>query len=196
MAIDTLGSARAPFSPFFFLVLFFPPAASSSSFSFLSLKRDVMPASELRRVSLPMLPSLRMTIEAEDIVDESEMLSVERFSRELKSERDFFFCTVAVDSSSPVIVACELPGTLRTGAMRGPPLTTSSSPSSSSCSVWFAPSESARRRRPLSPPLRTPGAFGFGSSIAARSLSSRDMRFSVAVKVPCESGEGLRSVAP
>jgi hypothetical protein len=34
-------------------------------------------------------------------------------------------------------------------------------------------------------------ALGVGSNIAARSLSSLDMRFSAAVKLPCDNGEGL-----
>ena len=63
------------------------------------------------------------------------------------------------------------------------------SSSSSSCKVALAFSESARLNRPLRPPLR--GAPE-GSSIAARSLSSRDMRFSAAVNVPCDRGDGFR----
>ena len=174
--------------PSFFLP-FFP--SSPSSLSFLSLNRDVIPARELRRVSLPMLPSLRMTIDADDIVEESEILSVERLRRELNSERDFFFCTVAVDSSSPATVPFELSPTLDL-PVRLELLFGCASSSSSSRSVEPALRDNARRRRPLRPPLRTPGA---GSSIAARSLSSRDMRFSAAVYVPCESGDGFRNAA-
>lgn len=50
-----------------------------------------------------------MTMDAEDMVDDSEMLSVDRFSRELNSDRDFFFCTVAVDSSSPATTGDDTP---------------------------------------------------------------------------------------
>lgn len=50
--------------------------------------------------------------------------------------------------------------------------------------------DKARRSRPFSPPLRNILAFGSWSRIAARSLSSRDIRFSDAVKVPCDRGDG------
>lgn len=63
------------------------------------------------------------------------------------------------------------------------------SSSSSSLSVWAALSERARRSLPLRPPLRIMLAVGV-SSIAAKSLSSRDIRFSDAVKLPCDKGEG------
>ena len=48
--------------------------------------------------------------------------------------------------------------------------------------------ERARRSRPLSPPPLL--VVCDGSSIAARSLSSRDIRLSAAVKFPWDSGEG------
>lgn len=63
-----------------------------------------------------------------------------------------------------------------------------SSSVSSSASDWAALNDSALRKRPLSPPLRSMLAVGVGSSIG--SLSSRDILFSDAVKLPCESGEG------
>lgn len=65
----------------------------------------------------------------------------------------------------------------------------SSSPSSSSLSAWTALKDKARRNLPLRPPLRIMLELGV-SSIAARSLSSRDIRFSEAVNVPCDKGEG------
>ena len=61
--------------------------------------------------------------------------------------------------------------------------------SSTSCNVAFALRESARRSRPFKPLPRGPPE---GSSIAARSLSSRDMRFSAAVNVPWDNGDGFR----
>jgi hypothetical protein len=48
--------------------------------------------------------------------------------------------------------------------------------------------DNALRNRPLSPPLRSMFAVGVGSSIG--SLSSLEIRFSAAVKFPCDNGEG------
>ena len=58
-----------------------------------------MPASELRRASLP---SLRIMTEAEETVEESEMLSVDAFRRELNRDaaRDFFLVGTAVEDAS------------------------------------------------------------------------------------------------
>lgn len=57
--------------------------------------------------------------------------------------------------------------------------------------------DKARRNLDFRPPLRDTIALGVGSSIAAKSLSSRDIRFSAAVKFPCDSGDGriVRGVA-
>lgn len=88
MARDTLASEASALAPFLPFLLDFP---SSPSLSFLSLNSEVIPAREFRRVSLPMLPSFRITIDAEDIVDDSDMLSVDAFNFELnKGLRDFF----------------------------------------------------------------------------------------------------------
>lgn len=60
---------------------------------------------------------------------------------------------------------------------------------SSSLRVWDGLKDNARRNLDFMPPLRDEVASCGGESIAARSLSSRDIRFS-AVKFPCDSGDG------
>ena len=60
-----------------------------------------------------------------------------------------------------------------------------SSSVSSSCKADAALKDNARRSRPFKPPLRIMEAVGVGLS----SLSSLDMRFSAAVKVPCDKGD-------
>lgn len=65
----------------------------------------------------------------------------------------------------------------------------SSSASSASCNAWAALNDKARRSLPLSPPLRSILALGVGSR-GGKSLSSRDIRFSAAVKLPCDRGDG------
>src|SRR5579863_7870337 len=85
-----LTSKASPFPPFFlFPFLLFSPV---SSLSFLSFKRDLIPASELGRASFPIEPSLQMTTEAEDMVEERDMLSVNVLSREC--------CTLFLSHSS------------------------------------------------------------------------------------------------
>src|SRR6202035_1814319 len=56
----------------------------------------------------------------------------------------------------------------------------------SSLNAEAALKERARRSLPLRPPLLTMAGVGMGSRV----LSSLDMRFSAAVKVPWERGEG------
>jgi hypothetical protein len=163
-----------------------------------------MPASEFRRASFP---SLRIMTDAEDTVEESEILSVEAFRRELNSDaaRERFFTGVVAGLSSVTSPASGDSGTdplpLAAGLDLGKTLDllvlvldvlafmdTSSSLSllSSSRRVEAALKERARRIRPLRPPLRTMAGVGEGSS----TLSSLDMRFSAAVKVPCDKGDG------
>jgi hypothetical protein len=72
--------------------------------------------------------------------------------------------------------------------LRADALMEASSSSSSSFSCWLK--VKARRNRPLRPPLRIILALGVDSSMVARSLSSRDIRFSDAVKLPCDKGDG------
>lgn len=149
--------------------------------------------------------------DAEETVDERDMLSVEAFRRELNSDaaRDFFFVwTVAVDSASSatpgsglltgalllllLAVVLEL-GWIRPDDVAFIDASSSSSSSSlafSSLKVCEAFKERARRRRPLIPPLRRADALGDDSIMAAMSLSSLDMRFSAAVKLPCDKGDG------
>src|SRR6202021_1520878 len=73
---------------------------SGSSVSFLSLlKREVIPAKEFLRASFP---SLRIMMDAEDTVEEREMLSVEAFKRELNREaaRERFLTGESVGGTS------------------------------------------------------------------------------------------------
>jgi hypothetical protein len=111
--------------------------------------------------------------DAEDTVEEREMLSVEAFRRELNKEaaRERFLTGESAGGTSGL----EVLGLLL--ASSGP---------SSSRRAEDELRERARRRRPLRPPVRTMAGVGTGSS----SLSSLDMRFSAAVKVPCDKGEG------
>jgi len=124
-----------------------------------------------------------MTTEADDIVEERDILSVEALSRELNNAVRFFFaCFVAVEPVSPASAAllCSPAARLASGEEDEGVLEDSSSV------IACALRERARRSRPLSPPLRMAAEFGRGS---ISSLSSRDMRFS-AVEMPCDSGEG------
>lgn len=148
--------------------------------------------------------------EAEETVEDSEILSVDIFIRELNRDaaRDFFLvCTVAVDSpsSSSCSVGTDLPegdaipeepeegpvtSTLPLGRVSSEARTFPSLSSSASLRTPLELNDNARRKRPLRPLLRTVEAPGVESSMAARSMSSRDMRFSEAVKLPCDKGEG------
>jgi hypothetical protein len=125
-----------------------------------------------------------MTMEADDIVEERDILSVDALSRELNNAVRFFFaCFVAVEPASPASAAllCSPAARLASGEEdeEGAP------EDSSSVIAWEA-LRKTRRIRPLNPPLRMAAEFGSGS---CNSLSSRDMRFS-AVEMPCDSGEG------
>lgn len=66
----------------------------------------------------------------------------------------------------------------------------SCSSSDSSLRACEGLNDRARLSRDLRPALREGTALGCVDIIAARSLSSRDIRFSEAVKFPCDSGEG------
>jgi hypothetical protein len=125
-----------------------------------------------------------MTMEADDIVEDRDILSVDALSRELNNAVRFFFaCFVAVEAASPASAAllCSPAAWLASGEEdEGVP---EDSSSEIACEGLM---EKARRIRPLSPPLRMAAELGRGSS---SSLSSRDMRFS-AVETPCDSGEG------
>lgn len=195
IACETVGSATLPFASFFFLGFLteeVPASASSSlSLSFLSLNRDVMPAREFRRASFPMEPILRMTTEAEDMVEESEMLSVEALRRELNKDaaRDRFLPGLPTGAVLPPTAVPEVPAVrvlaasfASVGLGVSAPFTLELAPasSSSSCSACAAFKESARRNLFLSPPLLTvlvlPRPMAEFSSIAARSESSLEMR--------------------
>ena len=190
------ASALPGFFPFLTLLLLPSPFSSL----FLSLNKDVMPARELRRASLPMEPSLRIITDAEETVEEREMLSVDMFIRALKSAaaRDFFFGGGVVVTFSAWLESLPPLGLLVDPDVTGlfgpdePALidasSSSLSPSSNDCAALKA---RALRSRPLSPPLRSIDAVGSGSRMAARSLSSRDTRFSAAVKLPWDNGERL-----
>ena len=143
-----------------------------------------MPASELRRASLPIEPSLRMTTEADDIVEERDILSVDALSRELNNAVRFFFaCFVAVEAASPPSAALLCSPAARLASGEEDEGVAEDSSSAIACGVLR---ERTRRILPLSPPLRMAAEFGRGS---INSLASRDMRFS-AVEMPCDSGEG------
>jgi hypothetical protein len=130
----------------------------------------------------------------------------------------FFVCTVAVDeasSGSGLLVDVAAEGLLARPwrvSMEGrgatalplsllelaPPLSAEALiDASSSCSISDSSfraceglNDNARLSRDLRPPLREATALGCVDIMAARSLSSRDIRFSEAVKFPCDSGEG------
>jgi hypothetical protein len=118
------------------------------------------------------------------------MLSVEAFNRELnKAVRDFFF--VPEDPGSVVAsggwdLSTTTPGLPEVAF----PFGVDPSLSSSSRRAFEGLKDKTRRRRPLRPP-RPPGTVVEGSIILAKSLSSRDIRFSAAVKLPWDNGEGL-----
>lgn len=61
---------------------------------------------------------------------------------------------------------------------------------SSSFSTWAVLKDKARLNLPFNPPLLELSRRA-ASCKAPRSISSRDLRFSDAVNVPCESGDGL-----
>jgi hypothetical protein len=190
---ETSAWRAADFEAFlsFFLVL------SVGESLVLSLKMEVIPARELRRTtSLLMEPSFLIMTLALLTVEEREMLSVLALSRELKREaaRLFFFVwAVTVDSPSlrtPLGVSGRstvegaLPLEWKVEALMD-------SSSSGMPSSLRAVKEKARRMRPLKPLRPEPvAALEEDSSMVGRSLSSRDMRFSEAVKVPWERGEG------
>ena len=122
-----------------------------------------------------MFPSFRITIDAEDIVDDSDMLSVDAFNLELNNGlRDFFGrvdeAVSGESRSDPVAsglagVSARVWGSFPLDGVSG-------------SSSWRGLKERARRKRLLRP-LRGPP--GVGSWVLPRSLSSRDMRFSATV---------------
>jgi hypothetical protein len=177
----------------------------SFSLSFLSLNKDVIPANEFLLANFPMEPIFRMTTDAEDMVDESEMLSVDAFNRELNKDaaRDFFFPVVlaapppaGTGTTVPAVPAVSVLAASVASVALSTAATFADAPfdldpdadpaadasSSSSCSACAAFNDNARLRRPLSPPLLTalvlPRPIDVLSSIAARSESSLDMRLS------------------
>jgi hypothetical protein len=127
------------------------------------------------------------------------MLSVDALRRELNKDaaRDFFLIVFPVVAPLPPTAVPAVPAVMVLEASLAsvelgdsPPFALELAPaSSSSCSACAAPSESARRSRPLSPPLLTalvpPKPIAVFSSMAARSESSFDMRRS-ACALACE----------
>jgi hypothetical protein len=144
---------------------------------------------------------LRIITDADDTVDDKEMLSVDRFIRELNKDaaRDFFLIwMVAVLSVSSASSGVGVVGVLDPEAVDDFVVNVGddelafieTSSSSASLNACWALNDNARRRRLFKPPLRTMAALGVGTRIAARSLSSLDIRFSRAVKLPWDKGEG------
>jgi len=125
--------------------------------------------------------------DADDTVEERDMLSVDALIRVLNNDaaRDFFFGVGVGSSPGPsvglglllYITPLDLALTFVFDKLA---LIDVTSPASSSRKAGDTLKARARRRRPFNPPLRSMAGVGAGSNW----LSSLDMRFSEAVKVP------------